>query len=338
MADDIQLNIGTGGDTLGADDISGIKYQRVKLITGADGVNDGDVSTSNPLPVIQEPSASSGYITTTPLGASASYVSPVLYINNYQQVDTRVVADQDGTITIQFMSDNGTTTVRTLTIPYVAADGFQLFSAPAFTPYVKYTFTNGTTPQSGPFYFETKLLQSGLSPQVLRLDAFVSPTMVSTINRGVIMGFDPTTSGYKNVNVTEVVNNDGTTYSLNTVSSARPSQVQGRTAQKLTVNITSDTLLHTVTASKTFYVTDIIISLGNSNSASPCQVSLQDAVTATPASEVITFQAEEAPASATAISNVHHTFQEPVAFTSGLYLDVLSGTPAMTGLIMGYEE
>jgi hypothetical protein len=36
---------------MGTDDIGGVKYQRIKLIHGADGVNDGDVSTSNPLPV-----------------------------------------------------------------------------------------------------------------------------------------------------------------------------------------------------------------------------------------------------------------------------------------------
>ncbi len=51
MADNITLNPGTGGDTLGADDIGGIKFQRIKLIYGDDGQNGGDVSKANPLPV-----------------------------------------------------------------------------------------------------------------------------------------------------------------------------------------------------------------------------------------------------------------------------------------------
>lgn len=51
MADDITLNTGSGGDTVGADEISGVKYQRVKLIHGANGVNAGDVADGNPLPV-----------------------------------------------------------------------------------------------------------------------------------------------------------------------------------------------------------------------------------------------------------------------------------------------
>lgn len=51
MADNTTLNSGSGGDTIAADDISSVKYQRIKLIHGADGVNDGDVSTANGLPV-----------------------------------------------------------------------------------------------------------------------------------------------------------------------------------------------------------------------------------------------------------------------------------------------
>jgi hypothetical protein len=51
MADNTILNLGSGGDTIATDDISGVKYQRVKLIHGADGVNDGDVSETNPYPV-----------------------------------------------------------------------------------------------------------------------------------------------------------------------------------------------------------------------------------------------------------------------------------------------
>lgn len=51
MADNTELNAGSGGDVLATDDISGVKYPRGKLTLGADGVNDGDVSASNPLPI-----------------------------------------------------------------------------------------------------------------------------------------------------------------------------------------------------------------------------------------------------------------------------------------------
>lgn len=52
MADNIQLNAGQDGDVLAADDIGpGVKFQRVKLVHGADGTNDGDVSKANPIPI-----------------------------------------------------------------------------------------------------------------------------------------------------------------------------------------------------------------------------------------------------------------------------------------------
>lgn len=51
MADNTTMNPGTGGDTIGADEVAGVKYQRIKLIHGADGVNAGDVAEDNPYPV-----------------------------------------------------------------------------------------------------------------------------------------------------------------------------------------------------------------------------------------------------------------------------------------------
>ncbi len=41
MADNTILNSGTGGVSLADDDIGGVKYPRIKLIHGADGVNAG---------------------------------------------------------------------------------------------------------------------------------------------------------------------------------------------------------------------------------------------------------------------------------------------------------
>ena len=51
MADNVPTNAGSGGATIAADDISSVLYQRLKLIFGADGTNEGDVSSTNGLPV-----------------------------------------------------------------------------------------------------------------------------------------------------------------------------------------------------------------------------------------------------------------------------------------------
>ena len=51
MSDNTTLNPGTGGDTIASDEVAGVKIPRSKIIIGADGVSNGDVAESNPLPV-----------------------------------------------------------------------------------------------------------------------------------------------------------------------------------------------------------------------------------------------------------------------------------------------
>jgi hypothetical protein len=50
MADNVKYTEGTGPD-IASDDIGGIQHQRVKITMGPDGVSEGDVSSSNPLPI-----------------------------------------------------------------------------------------------------------------------------------------------------------------------------------------------------------------------------------------------------------------------------------------------
>jgi hypothetical protein len=60
MADGFLTNAGSGGNTFASDDISSVHYPRIKLVHGADGTNDGDISTANPLPVRVLPVAANG--------------------------------------------------------------------------------------------------------------------------------------------------------------------------------------------------------------------------------------------------------------------------------------
>lgn len=134
------------------------------------------------------------------------YSSGILSMSDRSQVQTHILSSVDGFVTIHFFGDaGGTDYVRTLSIPYTAANGFQLFSAPAFTPYVEYHFAGSTGVTQTDFFYETKFLMTGLSPQVLGADAFISPTMVTQLNRSVIVG---KTSGgtYNNVAIEPVSN------------------------------------------------------------------------------------------------------------------------------------
>lgn len=141
--------------------------------------------------------------TTTPLGAAATYDSGILtLLPEYTHVQTNIIADQDGTIIIYWYSDSlGTDTVRTITIPYLAAEGYKTYStAGGFGTYVKYTFVNGATPQTD-FYYSTTFLRHSLSPQLLNLESPVSSKMIAQVNRSILTG--QTDGGvYKNVPVT----------------------------------------------------------------------------------------------------------------------------------------
>ncbi|MCA3247050.1 MAG: hypothetical protein ING29_11315 [Azospirillum sp.] len=70
MPDNVTANPGSGGATFASDDIGGVQFPRMKVAIGADGVNDGDVSSSNPMPV----RASNG---SAFLAAKALSVAPV---------------------------------------------------------------------------------------------------------------------------------------------------------------------------------------------------------------------------------------------------------------------
>ncbi|MFM7011077.1 MAG: hypothetical protein ACKO0Z_17445, partial [Betaproteobacteria bacterium] len=108
MADNTTLNTGVGGDTLATDDISGVKYPRSKITLGADGVNDGDVSAANPLPVsvasIGLPTGASTaahqVTQTTHLATLAGAVAGTEVQVDVLTLPTVTIADGGGTITI----------------------------------------------------------------------------------------------------------------------------------------------------------------------------------------------------------------------------------------------
>lgn len=54
MADNTTTTPGVGV-TIATDDIGNVHYQRVKIVHGADGVNDGDVALGNPMPSLMIP-------------------------------------------------------------------------------------------------------------------------------------------------------------------------------------------------------------------------------------------------------------------------------------------
>lgn len=277
-----------------------------------------------------------GFVTTALLANGATYTSAILDVSDKTQVQTEVLASHDGTITISFCSDAAATdVVRSLTIPYVAANGYQLFAAPAFVDYIKYEFKNNGGVTQTDFYFTTKLLETALQPQVLGADAFISPSMVATLNRNIIVGQDGNGS-FSNVTTVATSNAAGSYNSLQVVNAARPSELTGRTKVSVVIDsVTASASAYTVTASTDFYVTDIILTVDNALTTGVGSLKIQDGSGGT---VVLPVLVQEAGQNETAVTVISHQFKEPILFDTEVYLTIVSGTLTISGIINGYEE
>ena len=95
------------------------------------------------------PTTVEAYSTTTPLGVTGTYQSAIIDVQDVAQVKTMVSASADGTILIESFSDElGADTVRSLALPYEAADGFVVLSSLLFGQYARWSFTNGLVAQT----------------------------------------------------------------------------------------------------------------------------------------------------------------------------------------------
>jgi hypothetical protein len=134
--------------------------------------------------------------TTANLNAGQTFDSGVLDIKDYQQVQTQIVCDQNGTLKFIFGSSSdmsgstvGTNGVnRVISLPYESEKGFESFSAPAFTDYVRYEFTNNSASTTTHLLFDTKLLTTALSGQVLTTVAPIAEGMVANLGRNILVG------------------------------------------------------------------------------------------------------------------------------------------------------
>ncbi len=95
MADNVLSNPGTGGVTFAADEISAVYYPRTKITLGADGVNEGDVASGNPLPVTGTIAVSG----TVPVSGSIT-ASGTITVGNTVSVASHAVTNA-GTFAVQ---------------------------------------------------------------------------------------------------------------------------------------------------------------------------------------------------------------------------------------------
>ncbi len=111
MADNVLITPGSG-DTVAADDISSVKYQRVKLTLGADGVNDGDIAGNSGVVgattqrVVHATDVATsmnivGVNTTNTLGVYLSATAGTINVSNTTS-GTVSISAKDGTFAVYF--------------------------------------------------------------------------------------------------------------------------------------------------------------------------------------------------------------------------------------------
>jgi hypothetical protein len=130
MADNVLITPGTG-DTVAADDISNVKFQRIKLIHGADGFNDGDVSSDNPLPVaLTKPSLMVSGTTAAMTGTTSTSLlaAPGASLRNY--ITTIIVSNSHATVGTDVIIQDGSGGTTLLTIPAAAVYGGAAITLP----------------------------------------------------------------------------------------------------------------------------------------------------------------------------------------------------------------
>lgn len=141
------------------------------------------------------------FVTTTPLTSGSTYNSDILeLVPTYTQVQTNILASHDGTINVYWYSDaGGTDLLRTISIPYEAANGYQVYAAPAgFGSYVKYSFTNGGTNQTD-FFYSTTFLTHAQSPQIMNMESTILGKMTSMVTKSVLVGRTEGGGYYQNI-------------------------------------------------------------------------------------------------------------------------------------------
>jgi hypothetical protein len=152
MADDTTLNPGSGGDVIATDDISGVKFQRVKLIHGADGTNDGDVAATNPLPVeISNANlVSTDNSSSTPLTGGATFTGTGEDVSDYCGISVQVFASHvsaDDGLSMEFSTDGSNWDEKHTAT--VAATTSREFTFPAHAKFFRVVYTNNSTAQTG---------------------------------------------------------------------------------------------------------------------------------------------------------------------------------------------
>lgn len=345
MADNTLLNAGTGGDTIASDDIAGVKYQRNKLVHGADGVNAGDVSTANPFPIQTRDSSgnalsslnvtgttyaqlvvasgsnyinSTGNSTVAQLASAATFTGTIESILSQSAVLVSMTSDQNGTLTLkQYIDAGGTRALPSIVVPVTAGTAINQ-SWYIIGNYFNLTFINNggvatTTLNISTYYGEIQSVSDKANMKMALNE--VNGTTIS-------LGSAAAASSLPIANSTEDIARMGIITETAPASDTASSGVNGR-LQRIAQRITS-------------LIAQIPAALGQGTMAQSMSVAIASNQSAVPVDT-------ELPAAA-ALADATANPTTPLAGSAGLVFNgttwdrVKSGQSAATATLTGYQN
>jgi len=271
------------------------------------------------------------------LGVSATfngtYVSLAGFASLSVSVDGTSAGTADGTLTMSFSHD-GVTSVRDIIIAVSDVSATPPRTLGTVAEFFKVTYANGTTATTS-FSLQT-ILHTETVGLISRLDQTLDDNTDVQNTRSVLMGKD-SNGDYQNASVVETVNDDGTTYNLQVVSGARPSQLPGRLPVEIVIDSSASSLEYTVTSLKTLYITDMIMTITNTDTGGEGKLIIRDGTTIA-GTVKLPIGVVESANSTSGLTTITMTFAEPLAFSTGVFFEENDGTLLMVGNLNGYEE
>lgn len=196
IADNVELDSGSGGATLAADEIGGIHHQRVKVEWGADGAAN-DTAVATPFPIAQQPAndqVDSNNTTTTPLGGDAVFTGTGTDVLGYAAVTITLAASHDsaaGGMSFQFSTDDSNWDDTYDFTMDVSDSDVRRFQFPITAQYFRLVYTNGSTLQTH-FRVQTILHIPSQLTSIHRLGDDMSADRSAQVVKAAVFGLTAT--------------------------------------------------------------------------------------------------------------------------------------------------
>jgi hypothetical protein len=293
----------------------------------------GGKSPDGPFTNLPSSGGASAQSTNTPLGIAGTFLGSEIqsttgYLASAISIISNVNGATDGLKFNWYADLAGLRPLGVTSFTYGSAPLATAVQVPIKGPYFRISYLNGAIAQAT-FELVTTLLVTAPPPDVLPISSTITGNNAASIVKASIVGLQEN-GIYSN---SKLSNSSSQMVAI----ADRPSEVRNRTRVIIPVNRTTvalaGTVLYTVTATKTLYISNFFFTQLN-DSAAIGEWRLRDSVTVK-SGFILSSRAGGTPAAA---SSAAPTLPEPLNFTTNVNAVLITGTIEIAGFLLGYEE